>query len=123
MYLTGVGSSATLVMDGGTTGTSLTKDDSYCVWLIQARCGSPGFMIDSTKTVMADDASFKLFVVEYSDEFTTSVVNTTITLDDSVWWPTTAIPQFYDDDLTTRLSGQPEDLTVNINENDYTSYV
>jgi len=100
------GKTGTLTMTGGTDGTKLTTADGYCVWLIKATCGAPGFTINETKTVMAGDASYKLYVVEYSKEFTTSAA-ATITLEDSDWFPKglTSIA-FYDNAaITSGIAG------------------
>lgn len=104
LTLDGPGKTGTLKMTGQTDGRKLTIAEGYCVWLIKATCGAPGFTINTTNTVMAAESSYNLYAVEYSKEFTTSA---SITLEDTDWFPKGLTSmKFYDNTVTT-TSGNP----------------
>ena len=104
------GKKATIGIYGGKDGSNITRQDSHCTWLVKATCGSPGFTISDKdnkdhQTNMADHSSYTLYVVEYSNEFTTNATSP-ITLEDDVWLPKDFNSlQFYDD--AAIISGEP----------------
>lgn len=95
-------------MFGGDKGTNLTRQHSHCNWVVKATCGSPGFLISEANTKMNSDASYTLYVVEYSDEFTKNA-STPITLEDEVWLPRDLDHLEYYEDSGV-ISGEPENI-------------
>lgn len=104
LVLDAPGKTGTLTMTGGTDGTKLTIADGYCVWLIKATCGSPGFTFNTAGTTMAAEASYKVFAVEYSKEFTTDA-SSKITLEDSDWFPKKLTSITFYDNTVASTSG------------------